>query len=137
MYFRRKRNAVVPVASMADIAFLLLIFLMVTSAMDFDKELQIKLPVLKRTETLPGSGTFRIWIKDGEYFVKGKRISIPKLSNQMVLMRLARPDLKLVISGNKNIKFEDFYTVINLAKKNKIKELVISTAKGERRYDFK
>lgn len=41
---RRKRNVEIPMASLADIAFLLLIFFLVTTTIDMDKGLGIVLP---------------------------------------------------------------------------------------------
>ena len=44
MIRRNKTNPSIPVSSMADIAFVLLVFFMVTSVLDSDPDLPIALP---------------------------------------------------------------------------------------------
>ena len=52
MLKRKKAMPNIPVSSMADIAFLLLVFFMVTSVLDSDPDVQVALPEVPGGEQL-------------------------------------------------------------------------------------
>ena len=65
----------VPLTSMADIAFILLIFFILTSTIDMDRSIPVDLPV---SETSAGGSYkfFHIWIDGrGDIYLRGERKS--------------------------------------------------------------
>ena len=73
---RRFKGGEIPTSSMADIAFLLLIFFLVTTTIDMDKGLGIVLPAegeeleIKKTNNIPE------YIESKTFVLKGHRIKI-------------------------------------------------------------
>jgi biopolymer transport protein ExbD len=54
----------IPTASMADIAFLLIVFFLVTTTMNQDKGLSLHLPGMGETEEVQQKNICNIWIND-------------------------------------------------------------------------
>jgi biopolymer transport protein ExbD len=59
---REKVEATIPTASMADIAFLLLIFFMVTTTFRAETGLQVIIPQVEAAEKMPTKDLSHIWI---------------------------------------------------------------------------
>ena len=63
---RRVRRVLpeIPTASMADIAFLLIIFFLVTTTMNQDKGLSLHLPPMAETQEVRSKNICNVWIND-------------------------------------------------------------------------
>jgi biopolymer transport protein ExbD len=59
---KAKTKAVVPTASMADIAFLLLIFFMVSTVLKLEEGLPISLPQAQAAQDIPRENVIHIWV---------------------------------------------------------------------------
>ena len=78
---RKKRRGVpVPIASMGDIAFLLIIFFLVCSEVSKDNSnLQVTLPFSEHVEKIEASVVARVAVdKDGEIYFDGARVDNAK-----------------------------------------------------------
>ncbi|MBT8038219.1 MAG: biopolymer transporter ExbD [Verrucomicrobiae bacterium] len=76
----KKRRAVpVPIASMGDIAFLLIIFFMVCSEVSKDKKMQVVLPLSEHVKKMQAVVVARIAVdENGEIFFDGTRVDNAK-----------------------------------------------------------
>ena len=92
---RRKRaNVDIPTSSMADIAFLLIIFFLVTTTMNMDKGLGLVLPPTGSTKEVPKGNICHIWINAaGELALEGEPIPFMALG----------PKVEQRLSENKNL----------------------------------
>ncbi|NMM50708.1 ExbD/TolR family protein [Marinigracilibium pacificum] len=86
---RKRMQQEVNAGSMADIAFLLLIFFLVTTQINADKGLQLKLPpkVVEEIEDapIPDRNLFKILLNSGDQlFVEGDVLSNPEELNDLV-----------------------------------------------------
>ena len=92
MIQRRERRVLpeIPTASMADIAFLLIIFFLVSTTMNQDKGLSLHLPPVAETKEVPKKNICNIWIN--------VRDEIAIFENEQ-LMPLAFADLRAEIEG--------------------------------------
>ncbi len=91
---REKRSASVPTSSMADIAFLLMIFFMVSTTFRAETGLQIIIPQVEAAEKLPTKNLTYIWIaKNGLISVDDALISLDRISDIMSRKRLINPDI--------------------------------------------
>ena len=92
---RRKRASVdIPTSSMADIAFLLIIFFLVTTTMNMDKGLGLVLPPTGSTKEIPKRNICHVWINAvGEIALEGEPIPLPSL----------RPEVTRRLAENKNL----------------------------------
>ena len=77
---RKKRKAIpVPIASMGDIAFLLIIFFLVCSEVAKEKNLDVTLPLSEHVEKVKASVVARVAIDEsGEIYFDGTRVDNAK-----------------------------------------------------------
>ena len=91
----------IPTASMADIAFLLIVFFLVTTTMNQDKGLSLHLPPVGETKEVQSKNILNIWINARDqlaFFENDQLTPIPsgQLQSQ-IKARMAEND-KLIIS---------------------------------------
>jgi len=95
-----------PVSSMADIAFLLLIFFMVSSVLEMEKEIPVRLPE-SRISKSEARKYFNIWIdRSGELYINGKRDNLRNLVSLAQYKRSVNADIKALISADRELPFE-------------------------------
>ena len=101
MELRRKAGsgARIPTSSMADIAFLLIVFFMVTTIFKLEQGLAITLPRSTAGEKIPREKVAHIWIdRGGTISIDDLVISVPDIE-PMILAKL-RENQGLIISFN-------------------------------------
>ena len=101
MELRRKEGsgARIPTSSMADIAFLLIVFFMVTTIFKLEQGLAITLPRSTSGEKIPREKVAHIWIdRTGTLSIDDLVISVPDIE-PMILAKL-RENRGLIISFN-------------------------------------
>ena len=91
----------IPTASMADIAFLLIVFFLVSTTMNQDKGLSLHLPPVGETKEVKSKNILNVWInaRDQVAFFENEQLT-PIPSGQLLAQiegRLAQND-KLIIS---------------------------------------
>ena len=91
----------IPTASMADIAFLLIVFFLVTTTMNQDKGLSLHLPPVGETKEVQSKNILNVWINARDqlaFFENDQLTPIPsgQLQSQ-IKSRMAEND-KLIIS---------------------------------------
>ena len=117
----RRETPEINAGSMADIAFLLLIFWLVATSIkpergipetieDADKETKIAVPVKV-------SDMIRLKVsEDGTYLVNGVEITIEQLEKLAVrLIRRSGPKAKLVLTADYEAPYEEYVLVLRLA----------------------
>jgi biopolymer transport protein ExbD len=111
---RKGRTASIPTASMADIAFLLLTFFLVTTSLDVDKGLGLTLPPKGQAKPIPKKNIASLLINaNGEVLLDDQEIQVPQIKD-IVKQRLAMND-KLIISikTDSKTKYQDFVSVLD------------------------
>ena len=124
---RRFKGGEIPTASMADIAFLLLIFFLVTTTIDMDKGLGIVLPAEGEELEIKKINILNCLINSqGNVLLGGEPIAIKDI-NREVRRRLAEND-KLIISvkAHKKTKYGDYVAVIDQLKRANAKRISIA-----------
>lgn len=116
---KRKRNPpTVPVSSMADIAFLLLVFFMVTSVLDTDPDIPIELPDVPGGEQLNKKVANLYLSADQERTIYYN--SIPKTMNEAMneikAKLMTTPDLKVLVHADQNLRYEEIDATFELLK---------------------
>jgi biopolymer transport protein ExbD len=88
---------------MSDIAFLLLIFIMVLSLINYKKHIDINYAGAEFQETTQRDKNFEIWIdKDGKTYYKGRIIKKQKLIDTIKLTIFENPDTRFHIISDKS-----------------------------------
>ena len=109
---KKKRGSAAPFASMADIAFLLLIFFMLSSISDMERDIPIQLPETNISEPYKGS-TFTIWVteKNGLNF-DNKNNTLENLSEYAWNRLAVNPDIKALIIADKKVNFSRINSIM-------------------------
>lgn len=124
---RRFKEGVIPTASMADIAFLLLIFFLVTTTIDTDKGLGIVLPAEGEEILIKKENILNCLINSqGNVLLGGEPFRIKDISKE-VRRRIAEND-KLIISvkAHEKTKYNDYIAVIDQLKMANAKRISIA-----------
>ncbi len=104
MNLRKRANRVsaeIPTSSMADIAFLLIVFFLVTTTMNQDKGLSLHLPPVAETKEVRERNICNVWInaQDQIAFFESEQLTIVPFTDlrASIEQRLAAND-KLIVS---------------------------------------
>ena len=111
---RKERMAVIPTCSMADIAFLLLTFFLVTTSLDMDKGLQLTLPAKGQQKPVPKKNIASLLINaSGDVMLDEQMIEIPHIKG-VIKQRLIENDKLLVsIKTDRATKYQIFMSVLD------------------------
>ncbi len=124
---RRFKGGEIPTSSMADIAFLLLIFFLVTTTIDTDKGLGIVLPAEGEEIEIKKDNILNCLINSqGRVLLGGEPFRIKDISKE-VRRRIAAND-KLIISvkAHEKTKYSDYISVIDQLKMANAKRISIA-----------
>jgi len=114
---RRFKGGNIPTSSMADIAFLLLIFFLVTTTIDMDKGLGMVLPAEGEEIEISKKNILNCLINStGNVLLGGEGLEIRDLS-KVIRQKLVEND-KLIISvkAHKSTSYKDYIAVIDQLK---------------------
>ncbi|PJZ49712.1 ExbD/TolR family protein [Leptospira saintgironsiae] len=115
---KKKASPSIPVSSMADIAFLLLVFFMVTSVLDTDPDLPIALPDVPGGEQLNKKIANLYLSADNEKSIYFNQVKMPlnEAINNVRAKLATTPDLKVLIHADKDLSYADLDNVFELLK---------------------
>ncbi|SVC56285.1 uncharacterized protein METZ01_LOCUS309139 [marine metagenome] len=127
---RRFKGGAIPTSSMADIAFLLLIFFLVTTTIDMDKGLGMVLPAEGEEIEINKKNILNCLINStGNILLGGEVVEVRNLS-KTVRQKLAEND-KLIISvkAHKASNYLDYVKVIDQLKQANATRISIAESK--------
>ena len=126
---RRFKGGEIPTSSMADIAFLLLIFFLVTTTIDIDKGLGIVLPAEGEELEIKKTNILNCLINSqGKVLLGGEPVALKDV-NKEIRRRLAEND-KLIISvkAHTKTKYGDYVSLIDQLKRANATRISIADA---------
>lgn len=109
---KRKLSIEIPVASMGDIAFLLIIFFMLTS--NFMKESHVELEEAESAdiETIKQTAISVAVDKDGVIWVQGTQSSVEQLQSSVETFMSSQNTKQVMLTIDKNLKHEQYGKVL-------------------------
>ena len=112
---RRRSKASIATASMSDIGFLLLIFIMLISLINQRHEEKIEYSEAKILEKTQVEKNLEIWIKqDGSVFVEGNQIS-PESLELLIAGKIAEePTARIHIIADRNTPYKYINDVVSV-----------------------
>lgn len=129
---KREERASIPTASMADIAFLLIIFFMVTTIFRAEKGIKIELPYAMKTERLPKREVSRIWVSQrGEMSIDDKFVSLSEIATIMSNKAIDNPDMITQIKTDRRAKYGDVAYILEELKKARALRVSLATKEEE------
>lgn len=111
---RQRARPLIPLSSMADIAFLLLVFFLVTSALRFREESEIVLPGIASPETVPQEHRRDLAIRpDGSYQVGEDRVAADEIEYRFAIYRRLDPELVVFVNADQGCPFAVVETALD------------------------
>ncbi|MDR2865682.1 MAG: biopolymer transporter ExbD [Spirochaetaceae bacterium] len=114
MKLNRKQGMIsVPMNAMSDVAFLLLIFIMLVALINYRKEIKIEYPEAEKTIQVNDIKNLEIWIdKAGSLYIDGERASLAAIEDAVGNIYRNDPDTRIHIIADKNTPFEKISAVL-------------------------
>lgn len=108
----------IPTASMADIAFLLIVFFLVTTTMNQDKGLSLYLPGMGETKEVQQKNICNIWINDQDqiaFFEEGDLtpVDFANLRAEVEQRLAANPKLIISLKAQRGSTYRMFVDVLD------------------------
>lgn len=125
---KKERFVEIPSSSMADIAFLLLIFFLVTTTIDAEKGLDLVLPPASTEEMkIPKKNIANLLINSaGQVALDGELVEVRDLT-QIVKERLVENPLLIIsIKTDRQTKYDVYMSVLDRLKKADAKRISIA-----------
>jgi len=110
---RRKRAFFVPLFSLSDIAFLLLIFIMLVSLINYRKEVNIDFPTADAAPKTTAEKNLDVWIDiNGRIYLNGDLSDRNSLEWKIAELAANAPDTRVHIIADKNASYSNVNIVI-------------------------
>jgi biopolymer transport protein ExbD len=114
---RQTRKPIVSVNAMSDIAFLLLIFIMVISLLNYRKEVKIEYPEAREPEVTQGDANLEIWIdRTGLLYVDGRVLSLEDVENSIAEAVSRDPSIRIHLLADRNTPYKYVDAVMEILK---------------------
>ena len=113
--YRNKKPFFIPTFSMSDVAFLLLIFIMVMALINFRKEVKIEYPEAKTALRTTAEKNLEVWIdREGALYLDGDPASRLALENKIAELYRSAPDTRVHIIADRNTPYEKINNVLEV-----------------------
>ncbi len=127
---REKLQATIPTCSMADIAFLLLIFFMVTTVFRAETGLKVIIPQAEAARKIPTKNLTNVWIAvNGIVSIDDALISKGKISAIMARKRMINPDIIVSVRCDKATDYKLVEDVFNQFVDASVLKISLATTK--------
>ena len=107
---------VIPMNAMSDVAFLLLIFIMLVSLINYRKEVKVDYPEAREAvQRVSEKKNLEIWInKAGDVFLDGETADLNLVEDTIGELYRTAPDTRVHIIADRNTPFENINNVISI-----------------------
>ncbi|NOY76860.1 MAG: biopolymer transporter ExbD [Calditrichaeota bacterium] len=113
----RERTAEVPTSSLADIAFLLLAFFLVTTTIDVDKGIGLTLPPIGQEIKVREKNITNVLINEqGEVLIDNQLVQIPAIKDIIKQKIMQNPKLIVSIKTQRGTKYGTYIKVLDKIK---------------------
>lgn len=115
---RLRLSPEIPTSSMADIAFLLIIFFLVTTSMSTDKGLGLTLPPIGSSVRVPERNITKVWINSsGEIMHDQEMVTLEQMGERIKIMTETNTNLIVSIKTDPDARYDYFVRVVDEIKK--------------------
>lgn len=112
---RARKNFFVPLFSMSDVAFLLLIFIMLISLINFRKEVKIQYPEAETAKKVGVEKNLEIWVdRAGNLFLDGNMSNLALVERGIVEAYRDAPGTRVHIIADRDTPFENVHRVLDI-----------------------
>ena len=115
---KKERSAEIPTGSLADIAFLLLIFFLVTTTIDTDKGLSLTLPDKGQETQVRSQNITNILINaSGQVMLSEQPIQVNEVSRRVRELLAENPNMIFSVKTVRDTKYDIYIDVLDELKK--------------------
>ena len=112
---RKQSNVFVPLFSTSDIAFLLLIFIMLVSLINYRKSVNIDFPIAETAKKVNVEKNLEIWVDfAGNFYFNGDPCSLAFVERGITEAFSENPETRVHIIADRNTPFENVHRVLNI-----------------------
>jgi biopolymer transport protein ExbD len=112
---RAYRNFIIPLSSMSDVAFLLLIFIMLVSLINYRREVKIAYPEAERARRTSVEKNLEIWVdREGGIYLDGVPAELGAVENAVHEIYRVSPDTRIHIISDRDTPFEMVNQVLSV-----------------------
>ena len=112
---RRRKAFFIPLFSMSDVAFLLLIFIMLVSLINYRREVKIQYPEAETAKKVSDEKNLEIWVDlPGALYLNGIPSSLSQIEQGIVEAYTTAPDTRVHIIADRNTPFEKIQGVLDI-----------------------
>ena len=109
------KNFYIPLNSMSDVAFLLLIFIMLVALINYRKEVKIEYPDAKTALRTSEEKNLEVWIdRDGGIYLDGEDSDLLALERVIGELYRGAPDTRVHIIADRNTPYEKINAVLEV-----------------------
>ena len=112
---RRRKAFFIPLSSMSDVAFLLLIFIMLVSLINYRRVVKIRYPEAETAKIVSVEKNLEIWVDiSGGLYLNGEPGSLAFVEQGIVEAYRAAPDTRVHIIADRDTPFENIHKVLDI-----------------------
>ncbi|MDR1249482.1 MAG: biopolymer transporter ExbD [Treponema sp.] len=110
---RKKKKFIIPMNSMSDVAFLLLIFIMLVSLMNYRREVKIDYPEAETAKRTSLEKNLEIWVdKTGAVYLDGLPSSLGEIEIAITEVYRNAPDTRVHVIADRDARFAEVNRVL-------------------------
>jgi biopolymer transport protein ExbD len=111
----KNKNFYIPLNSMSDVAFLLLIFIMLVALINYRKEVKIDYPEAKTALRTSDEKNLEVWVnRDGDIYLDGDEGSLLALEQKIADLYRSAPDTRVHIIADRYTPYEKINAVLEV-----------------------
>jgi len=111
----KNKNFYIPLNSMSDVAFLLLIFIMLVALINYRKEVKIEYPNAKTALRTSEEKNLEVWIdREGGIYLDGDGADLLALEQKIAELYRGAPDTRVHIIADRNTPYEKINAVLEV-----------------------
>jgi biopolymer transport protein ExbD len=105
----------VPLSSMSDVAFLLLIFIMLVSLINYRKEVKIQYPEAETAKRVSEEKNLEIWVdRSGGFYLDGDPSNLTHVEYGIAEAYRKAPDTRVHIIADRDTPFENIHKILEI-----------------------
>jgi len=111
----RRKTSFIPLYSMSDLAFLLLIFIMLVSLINYRQEVNIQYAEADTARRVSVERNLEIWVdRTGNLYLEGNPGSLAIIEHGILQAYRQAPDTRIHIIADRDTSFENVHTVLEI-----------------------
>jgi biopolymer transport protein ExbD len=112
---RRGKSFFIPVSSMSDVAFLLLIFIMLVSLINYRREVKIQYPEAETAKKVSDEKNLEIWVdRAGSLYLDGIPGALGFIEEGILEAYRTAPDTRVHIIADRDTSFANVHRVLEI-----------------------